>query len=428
MRSVHCTNAWHPSSGGVRSFYSLLLARAEARRQHMALVIPGEHDDVEHRGTFSRIYTIASPAVPIFDRRYRVVVPHRALPCRGSRIRQILDRERPDVVEVADKYTLCHLAGALKRQRGPRPTVIGVSHERLDDAARARFGRWRWAQAFARWYMSAVYLRQFDAHVANSEYTADELRAAAASGGPDAWRHWRLRDRIYVLFPGVDADMFRPDRRSTTLREQLLARAGGSPASILIVFAGRLSVEKYVAELVPALHFIVRSGIDARLVIVGEGPARSAVERDASAFTPGRCVLLGHLDTCEDLARVVASADIFLHPNPREPFGIGPLEAMASGVPLVVPRRGGVLSYASDETAWLAAPGAEGLARAVCDVVAAPDDARRRSANAVARAQTFHGATVADRYFDAFEAIDASRRSGWASGVSIETSMPLTIS
>ena len=48
----------------------------------------------------------------------------------------------------------------------------------------------------ARSYVRSIYLRQFDAHIANSEYTAAELHAAAVSAGPSAWRHWRLRDRI----------------------------------------------------------------------------------------------------------------------------------------------------------------------------------------------------------------------------------------
>jgi phosphatidylinositol alpha 1,6-mannosyltransferase len=56
---------------------------------------------------------------------------------------------------------------------------------------------------------------------------------------------------------------------------------------------------------------------------------------------------------------------VFVHPNPREPFGIGPLEAMASGVPLVAPDAGGLLSYANDTNAWLAEPTGEAFAGAV---------------------------------------------------------------
>ena len=62
--------------------------------------------------------------------------------------------------------------------------------------------------------------------------------------------------------------------------------------------------------------------------------------------------MLGHLDK-ELLADYYANADVFVHPNPKEPFGIAPLEAMASGVPVVAPNSGGILSYATDENIWM---------------------------------------------------------------------------
>ena len=67
----------------------------------------------------------------------------------------------------------------------------------------------------------------------------------------------------------------------------------------------------------------------------------------------------------EALAELYANVDAFVHPNPREPFGIAPLEAMASGIPLIAPDRGGVTSYASDANAWLAEPTPEAFAAAV---------------------------------------------------------------
>ena len=57
------------------------------------------------------------------------------------------------------------------------------------------------------------------------------------------------------------------------------------------------------------------------------------------------------ISTKKLLADYYANADVFVHPNPKEPFGIAPLEAMASGVPTVAPDAGGILSYATDENA-----------------------------------------------------------------------------
>jgi alpha-1,6-mannosyltransferase len=111
-----------------------------------------------------------------------------------------------------------------------------------------------------------------------------------------------------------------------------------------------------------------------------------------------------------DLARLLASADAFLHPNPQEPFGIGPLEAMASGVPVVLPRGGGVLTYCCDDTAWLTSPGADSLAMGLCEVAARPEEARRRSLLGVTRARELTWQRVAERYFETYDAIDTWRR------------------
>ena len=79
--------------------------------------------------------------------------------------------------------------------------------------------------------------------------------------------------------------------------------------------------------------------------------------------------LLGQMASRPELARLLVSADVFVHPNAREPFGIGPSEAMASGIPLVVPDTGGVMEYADTSCAWLAKPQADAFATAVLDVL-----------------------------------------------------------
>ncbi len=104
-----------------------------------------------------------------------------------------------------------------------------------------------------------------------------------------------------------------------------------------------------------------------------------------------------------DLARLYASCDVFIHPNPREPFGIGPLEAMAAGCPVVVPSTGGVLSYASPWNAWLAEPSAEGFAAAVRAVVRDPGARRARVGRARVTAEQNGRVEAASRSFRLYD-------------------------
>lgn len=92
------------------------------------------------------------------------------------------------------------------------------------------------------------------------------------------------------------------------------------------------------------------------------------MKEQTEKFIPGKIIQLGHLDK-ELLADYYANADIFVHPNPREPFGIGPLEAMASGVPTVAPNAGGILSYANNDNAWLVEPNGKAFSAAIREIV-----------------------------------------------------------
>lgn len=435
IRTLHLTNAWHPTSGGVRTFYQALLDAAVTEHRHMTLVVPGDRTSVACFGPTVRLYTIAAPRSPAFDRRYRVILPHRLFWPRRSDVCRILAHERPDLVEISDKYSLCYLGGLIKSRArgGPRPTLVGLSQERLDDNLRAWLGPRAGSPALARWYLARVYLPQFDVHLANSAYTAEELRDVIED--PRYQLHLeRLRGRVRVLPMGVDLSGFGPERRRAVRRRDLLDRTGGGEAP-LVIYAGRLSPEKQLDWIVEAARLLIARRMDLRLVIAGDGPSRDAFGDAITAVMPGRVTMLGHVRSRAELSTLVASADLFLHPNPREPFGIGPLEAMAAGVPVVAPRAGGLLSYADDDTAWLAEASPSGLASAVLTALAHPELSRLKVQAARLRAQDFSWPRTAARYFAAYEDLHRERLAplpaltgDFESLRTGSTSAPLTIS
>jgi len=147
---------------------------------------------------------------------------------------------------------------------------------------------------------------------------------------------------------------------------------------------------------------------DFRLLIAGDGPKSAWLKRRTDALFPGKIIQLGHLSK-DELAGFYANVDIFVHPNPKEPFGIAPLEAMASGVPTVAPNSGGILSYATNENAWLVEPKAEEFAAAVHEVITDPQatELKVRKALETARANTREASTdkliaTYDRIYDDF--------------------------
>ncbi|PZS20533.1 MAG: hypothetical protein DLM57_01265 [Pseudonocardiales bacterium] len=144
---------------------------------------------------------------------------------------------------------------------------------------------------------------------------------------------------------GVDADQFHPARREEHLRASLLGDAafGG----LLVGFVGRLAAEKRVEALEPLTRL---PGV--RVVIVGDGPRRAALERlmPAARFT-------GQL-TGTELGATMASLDLLVHPGADETFCQVVQEALCAGVPVIAAAAGGPLDLVRHgENGWLWAGG-----------------------------------------------------------------------
>lgn len=151
-----------------------------------------------------------------------------------------------------------------------------------------------------------------------SRFTRDELHAH----GIEPVGIWR---------GGVDTEQFRPSRRSLEMRLRL---SSGEPDAPIVLYVGRLSPEKNLG----VFERVLAEVPEARVALVGDGPARAALER---RFGLDRVCFPGFLRG-DELAAAFASADVFLMPSRTETLGFVVLEAMASGCPVVAARAGGI--------------------------------------------------------------------------------------
>ena len=421
MKSVHITNYYHKNSGGISTSYNNLLAAAERHRRYVRLIVPGETESVEDVNEFAKIYYVPAKYSPLFDKRYRVMMPWQYM-VKDSIIRRILLEERPDLIEVTDKYTLS-LLGVMIRTNNfkklGRPILVHFSCERMDDnvgsfLTSGRIGKW-----FARLLIGNYTIPNFDYHIANSSYTAEEfydsLSAEENPNRSDGFLNWCWRffkaprvpaaDRIFVCPRGVNSNLFTPDRKSDEMRREMFERAGIPAESIALLYAGRISPEKNVGLLIEFMKILSRdTDKDYRLLVAGAGPQSDWLRSEGEKFAPGKIKMLGHLDK-ELLAGYYANADVFVHPNPREPFGIAPLEAMASGVATVAPNGGGILSYATNENAWLVEPTGDAFADAIREVVTDTELRERKIAKALTTARENTREASTDRLFATYDEI-----------------------
>ena len=138
-------------------------------------------------------------------------------------------------------------------------------------------------------------------------------------------------ERVDLWQRGVDTELFQPAYANLEMRNYL---SQGKPESRILLYVGRLGVEKEIDRIKPILEAIP----NACLALVGDGPNRQTLEQHF-ANTPTHFV--GYLRG-QELASAYASADAFIFPSRTETLGLVLLEAMAAGTPVVAANSGGI--------------------------------------------------------------------------------------
>src|SRR5438093_10910400 len=195
MKICDLTQFYSPVSGGVKRYLHEKIDYIEkhAPRDQHALIVPGAKAKVKVNRR-SRVYTIRSPLVSR-TAQYRALLNLRA-------VEEILDRERPDIIESGDPYQLGWKA--VKAGRALRIPVIGFYHSHFPEAylrsSAKLFGRTatRRVMKLSRAYVRKLY-NQHAATLVASERLARVLR------------DWGVRN-VNVLGLGVNIDIFRPDK------------------------------------------------------------------------------------------------------------------------------------------------------------------------------------------------------------------------
>lgn len=422
IKSVHITNYYHKNSGGISTAYNKLLEAANRHRRYVRLIVPGEKTEVEDVGEYGRIYYVKANYSPVFDRRYRIMLPWKTYFLDKSPIKQILRSEKPDLIEIGEKYSLSLMAGLLRKGimnvTPKRPALVHLSCERMDDNVGAFISRGKFSTALARLFMGNYVIPMFDFHLTNSNFTAHELFEAAAPSKTSKFSNgfanfcWSLlrsakiplSERVFVNQCGVDNETFSVLRQSADVRQAIRRRYNLPEDARLLLYAGRLSPEKNVALLPEMMKVLASETVHPfHLLIAGAGPSADWLAKKCEKEAKGKVKLVGHLNDKNELADLFANSDAFVHPNPREPFGITPLEAMASGLPVVAPNSGGLLTYANDENTWLVEPNAASFANAVRNVFESDNLRAEKIKNGTATAAAFTWEFSTDSLFRLYD-------------------------
>jgi alpha-1,6-mannosyltransferase len=347
LKICDLTQFYSPRSGGVKRYVHEKIAYISncSRDDAHVLIVPGAKTEVTTNAR-SRVYSIRSPLVSRSS-RYRALLNLRA-------IEEILERERPDLIESSDPYQIGWKAIAAGRRL--RIPVVGFYHSHFPEAylrggtkLLGKRGTHR-AMKLTRAYVRKLYNR-FQATLVPSEKLADLL----SEWGVCNVRPVRL---------GVNTGVFKPQPDDGAGTRQLLGVGRGR---ILLLYAGRLAREKNTQTLLRAFELLhLRGQNKFHLVVIGDGPQRDKVQKLRRRI--GNVSWISYCADSIDLARYYRAADLFVHPSVQETFGLVALESQACGTPVVGIRGSymdGIICH--DQKSWALENSPDALAGAIED-------------------------------------------------------------
>jgi len=359
MKVADIAEFYSEQGGGVKTYIDQKLEFAAAHGIDMTVLAPGRCNRVERRRG-GRIQWIRYPAHPL-DRRYGLFT-------RAAPVYHALGDIRPDVVEGSSPWRGGWFAG---RWQGPAVKSLVMHADPVavyaHTAIGTRFGYDRTDRWFA-WFWR--YLQRLD--------SLFDLSVVASSWLADRFEGLGLRRPAPVRF-GIDRSVFSPRLRCRRTRRDLLERCGlRTRRARLLITVSRHHPEKRIPAMMRAVSAVPAS-TPVGLVVVGDGPMRKRIEKEAARHP--HVHILGPVFDRGVLARCLASADAMVHGSAAETYGMVVAEALSSGLPIIVPDRGGAVDLAGPGYAETYEPGSiAGLVGAIGRLLARDRDAMSQEA------------------------------------------------
>ncbi len=375
MKFCDVTLAYNEHSGGIRTYIDQKRRFLAESTQHThLLIVPGAEDRVRE-DAHGTIVEIDSPRFP-GQQDYRFFINPRS-------IRKALDAHAPDIVELGSYYISPWAAFSYRKHRhraGERCLVGGFFHTDVADAyvgAPLRALAHDWIDEIIDTLGHMVEKLADTAEKGAERYMRNvfehcDLRFASTPAQAERLRDYGVED-VRIVPLGVDLELFRPDKADPAVR----ARTGAGPATMVLVYAGRLGTEKQVPKLIEA-YAQLPDGFDAQLWIVGEGPLHDEIAQLAGEH-PGVHLLPYETDR-ERFAALLASADIYVTAGPHETFGLAVIEAQAAGLPVVGVAGGALRERVPEGLGYLAPVGdAAAMAAGIVRVAAEREQIAQRA-------------------------------------------------
>lgn len=315
MRIGLFTDAYLPQISGVASS-TALLQQALREMGHLAFVItPSDPKQAENETDVFRV-----PSLPfISSKRLSFGVP----PVLARQIKAL----NLDIVHSQTEFGMGLYARLIAKQLDiPHIHTFHTLYEDwLNDQVKAKEGGLY--QKLTAWYVKRAarrYCNKSDYVIVPTQKTKDVLLS------------YGVTTHTEIIPTGIKLTSFREARLDNDHIEEIRQSLGLSTDDKMLLYVGRVSREKHIDELITNLKDVLTARRDVHFVIVGDGPARNELANYAYAAGVDDRVHFTGAIPWQDVSHYYAAADFFLSASQSETQGLTYIEAMATGVPLLV--------------------------------------------------------------------------------------------
>ena len=298
MRIAIVAESFLPAINGVTNSVLRVIEHMTARGHEVTVIAPSPGVTAYGKARIIRVPSFGFPRYP------ELRIGH-----SRDFVREVLREIKPDVVHLGSPAVL----GAASLRAAQELGIPSVAIYQTDLAG------------FATRYHLGIAGRSIWRYIANIHRRADLTLA------PSTAAVWDLRERgvnnVVRWMRGVDLERFNPSFRDEELRKSL-----APDGQLIIGFVGRLAREKQIERLKGLCRMP-----HIKVVIVGDGPMKAKLEKELKG------AIFTGFKSGEELSKLYASFDVFVHTGQDETFCQAVQEALASGVPVVAPASGGPL-------------------------------------------------------------------------------------
>ena len=298
MRIAIVAESFLPAINGVTNSVLRVIEHMTARGHEVTVIAPSPGVTAYGKARIIRVPSFGFPRYP------ELRIGH-----SRDFVREVLREIKPDVVHLGSPAVL----GAASLRAAQE---LGIPSVAIYQTVLA---------GFATRYHLGIAGRSIWRYIANIHRRADLTLA------PSTAAVWDLRERgvnnVVRWMRGVDLERFNPSFRDEELRKSL-----APDGQLIIGFVGRLAREKQIERLKGLCRMP-----HIKVVIVGDGPMKAKLEKELKG------AIFTGFKSGEELSKLYASFDVFVHTGQDETFCQAVQEALASGVPVVAPASGGPL-------------------------------------------------------------------------------------